>query len=149
MEYPAGGHDTIFLALEAVAQAQVTSRNEAAQVMERYLDEQGVIQFLLMSLQRGEDGVFNWRFNLRAMRDNYAAVRGAPDTAGPFTGPVLFVKGGDSNYILPGHREQVLALFPAAEMQVMPGCGHWLHAEQPEQFNSIVGRFLDQHAEGQ
>ncbi|MFV8816413.1 alpha/beta fold hydrolase [Haliea sp. E17] len=146
VEYPAGGHDSIFAALEAVAAQGVGSRNEAADIMARYLDEPGVIQFLLMSLQRGEDGVFNWRFNLRAMRDNYTAVRGAPLHRAPYAGPVLFVKGGDSSYILPEHRAQVLALFPQAEMKVMPGCGHWLHAEQPEQFNRIVGRFLDHHA---
>jgi pimeloyl-ACP methyl ester carboxylesterase len=24
----------------------------------------------------------------------------------------------------------------------MPGCGHWLHAERPQLFNSLVRRFL-------
>jgi len=69
-------------------------------------------------------------------------VRAAPDVDSAFSGPVLFVKGGDSDYILPEHRERVLALFPAAQIKIMPGCGHWLHAEQPELFNGIVGRFL-------
>ncbi len=145
VEYPPGGHDDIFAALEAVAAAGVRSRNEAAEVMAGYLDEPGVVQFLLMSLQRGEDGVFDWRFNLRGMRESYGEVRGGPAQGATYSGPVLFVKGGDSSYILPEHRERVLALFPNAEMKVMTGCGHWLHAEQPEQFNRIVGRFLDAH----
>ena len=33
-----------------------------------------------------------------------------------------------------------------AELKVMPGCGHWLHAERPRLFNNLVGRFLDAQA---
>lgn len=136
-------HDAVFAALDAVATAVCRSRAAAATLMSQHLDEQGVIQFLLMSLQRGDDGVYNWRFNLEGIHRDYAALRAAPRVTQAYSGPVLFVKGGDSDYLLPSHREQVLAAFPAAEMKVMPGCGHWLHAQEPALFNSIVGRFLD------
>ncbi|TGD74728.1 alpha/beta fold hydrolase [Mangrovimicrobium sediminis] len=142
--YPGGGHDSIFAALEAVEDAAVDSRAAAAKVMGEHLQEEGVIQFLLMSLERKAEGGYGWRFNLRELHRGYDGLRSAPEGE-PFAGPVLFVKGGESNYILPQHREQVTALFPAAQMKVMPGCGHWLHAEQPAQFNRIVGRFLDTH----
>ena len=141
-------HDAVFAALEAVHLAKVQSRDQAATIMSAHLEEEGVIQFLLMSLRRGEDGVFDWRFNLAGIKRDYAAVRDAPDVDTPFTGPVLFIKGGDSDYILPQHRERVLALFPGAEMKIMPGCGHWLHAQQPALFNGIVGRFLQAHYSG-
>jgi esterase len=135
-------HDAVFAALDAVVAARVSSRSEAQQVMSHHLHEEGVIQFLLMSLQRQDDGSYDWRFNLEGIKRDYAAVRAEPDIDNVFSGPVLFVKGGDSDYILPEHRERVLALFPAAQIKIMPGCGHWLHAEQPELFNGIVGRFL-------
>lgn len=141
-------HDAVFAALDAVHNARVQSREQASQIMSGHLQEEGVIQFLLMSLKRGEDGVFDWRFNLEGIKRDYAAVRDAPDVDTPFPGPVLFIKGGDSDYILPQHRERVLALFPAAEMKIMPGCGHWLHAQQPALFNAIVSRFLQQHYSG-
>ena len=71
-------------------------------------------------------------------------MRAEPDVDAPYQGPVLFIKGGDSDYILPEHRERVLQLFPQAQMKIMPGCGHWLHAQQPALFNGIVNRFLSQ-----
>jgi esterase len=74
-------------------------------------------------------------------------VRDAPVAASPYRGPVLFIKGGDSDYIREEHRRDILRLFPAAMLRVMPGCGHWLHAQQPSLFNSIVGRFLDGNLE--
>ncbi len=136
-------HDAIFAALDAVERAGCRSRDEAAKLMSAHLREADVIQFLLASLQRQTDGAYGWRFNLGGIRNDYAAIRDAPVGGRHYPGPALFIKGGDSDYILPEHREQVLALFPMASVKVMPGCGHWLHAQQPVQFNGIVGRFLD------
>ena len=140
--YPAH-HDMVFQALDAVVEADCRSREEAASVMAQYLRDEGVIPFLLMSLQRGPEGVYRWRFNLEGIKRGYQAVRAAPDPMPPYLGSALFIKGGDSDYIREEHRQSILTLFPQAVLRVMPGCGHWLHAEQPSLFNSIVGRFLD------
>ena len=145
--YPAH-HDEVFAALAAVHAAGVRSRAEAAGLMADHLREDGVIQFLLMSLTRNDDGCYTWRFNLEGLRRDYSALRAAPDIMHAYEGPVLFIKGGDSDYILPQHRATVLALFPAADLKVMPGCGHWLHAEQPGLFNGIVRRFLQHSLSG-
>lgn len=140
--YP-GHHDAVFAALEAVVEANCSSRQEAARVMSAHIEEEQITQFLLSSLQRGSEGVYRWRFNLAGIRRNYHAVREAPVATSPYPGPALFIKGGDSDYILEQHRRPILALFPQAAVKVMPGCGHWLHAERPSLFNSIAGRFLD------
>jgi esterase len=142
VEYPSH-HDQVFMALEAVDAAACQSREEGASLMAAHLEEQDVIQFLLTSLQREADGTYRWRFNLRGLKDNYGAVRSAPAAASAYRGPVLFIKGGESNYITAAHRGRILSLFPKAEVRIMPGCGHWLHAQHPVLFNGIVGRFLD------
>ena len=140
--YPAR-HDTVLAALSAVEEAGCSSREEAAGIMSGFIEEEGVSQFLLMSLARGDDGRYRWRFNLEGIRRGYGAVRKAPASASPYPGPTLFIKGENSDYIQAAHRESISGLFPAAELKVMAGCGHWLHAEQPRLFNGIVGRFLD------
>jgi esterase len=135
-------HDAVFAALDAVVAGKCTSRQQASELMAAHIEEEGVIQFLLMSLRRGDDGDYRWRFNLEGIKAGYQAVRAAPLAEQPFTGPVLFIKGGESDYILEQHRASILALFPAAKVKTMPGCGHWLHAQQPRLFNGIVSRFL-------
>lgn len=136
-------HDNVFAALDAVAAGQCTSRQTAAELMAAHIEEADVIQFLLMSLQRGPDGIYGWRFNLDGIKRDYAVVREAPGSIAPYQGPVLFIKGGDSDYIREAHRSHILGLFPLAQVKLMSGCGHWLHAQQPRLFNGIVGRFLD------
>ena len=141
VDYPSR-HNEVFAALVAVAAAGCRSRAEAGKLMASYLQEEDVIQFLLMSLKREESGTYNWRFNLPGLQENYDAVREAPAAVGCYEGKVLFIKGADSNYILPEHEQPIRALFPQAQVKIMTDCGHWLHAQQPRLFNHIVKQFL-------
>ena len=135
-------HDAVLGALQAVAEGAVTSRSAARDIMTAILEEDMLIQFLLMSLARNVEGVYQWRFNLQEFIDNYGLVRAGLTMVEPFEKPVLFVKGADSAYIQSRHQERINALFPQASVKIMSGCGHWLHAQKPRLFNSIVRRFF-------
>lgn len=140
--YPPG-HEAEFAALTAVSRTNCQSRVDAQLIMEEHLDQQMVIQFLLKNLARIEDGSYQWRFNLDGIMAGYESIRAPIEPSESFNSPVLFIKGGDSNYILERHRAKILALFPTAALKIMPGCGHWLHVQQPRLFNTLVGRYLD------
>ena len=140
--YPAR-HDAVFAALAAVANGHCADRAAAAALMGRYLRDAEVIKFLLSGLQRGAAGAMTWRFDWRGIEAAYPALLAAPGKGLCYPGPVLFIRGGESHYVLEEHRSAITALFPAATVEVMPGCGHWLHVEKPEMFNGIVRRFLD------
>lgn len=144
VSYPPG-HHAEFAALEAVAQAHCASRTAAGELMAGYLEDETLIQFLLKSVYRHEDGDYRWRFHREELVRSYGAYRAANSPGLRYDGPVLFIKGGESNYIQEAHRPEILARFPAATLKIMPGCSHWLHAQQPVLFNAIVARFLDQH----
>jgi esterase len=139
--YP-GQHDRVFAALDAVATGRCKSRDEAAVILSRFLHEDAVVQFLLASLQRDDDGDYHWRFDLAGLRAAYPALLAAPQGGRSYGGPVLFIKGGASEYIRERDWPAVQAFFPRASLEVMPDCGHWLHAQDPQVFNTIVLRFL-------
>ena len=141
-------HDDVLRALAAVAAAECRSRSEAADVMAETLEEESLIQFLLMSIYRDPQGVYRWRFNLQGIIEHYGAIRASLQADAPFNPSVLFIKGGDSDYILPEYRGTINRLFPSATVKIMPGCGHWLHAQRPSMFNGIVQRFLDEQSTG-
>ncbi|MEM1403008.1 MAG: alpha/beta fold hydrolase [Pseudomonadota bacterium] len=139
IEYPAS-HDAVFAGIGAVERARPTSRQEAASYLEAHIAESAVVQFLLLSLKK-EGDVYVWRFNDRVIRDHYEELRSVPQGS-PYPGPALFVSGALSDY-WPAHaQEETLRLFPAAELYCIDGTGHWLHAEKPDEFNSVVGAFL-------
>lgn len=137
-----GQHEAVFAALDAVASRPCASREEAGARMAAYLDEDSVIQFLLTSLYRNAQGNYHWRFDLSGLRAAYPALLAALAGDRIYPGPVLFIKGSESDYIQPQYWPAVQRLFPAATIRVMAGCGHWLHAQKPVVFNSAVARFL-------
>jgi esterase len=139
----AAHHENIFAALEAVATQPCSSREEAAARMAAYIPEEGVIQFLLSSLQRDKQGGYSWRFDMAGLKASLPSLLLAPAAGPVYEGPVLFVKGGASDYIQEQHWPAIKALFPAAVLKIMPDCSHWLHAQKPQLFNGIVQRFLE------
>ena len=85
---------------------------------------------------------WTWRFNLEAIERDYAQILAAPHSDASYPGPVLFLKGELSEYILPSHLEPTRRLFPGARLKVIAGAGHWLHAEKPAVFLRLVRDFL-------
>lgn len=134
-------HLGILQALQNINLSTLKDRREADQLLSVAVKELGVRQFLLKNLLKEEDK-FLWRLNLPALVANYEAILAAPQAHGPYTGPVLFIKGGDSDYLLASHQSQIQQLFPNARAKVIQGTGHWLHAEKPAAFSKIVADFL-------
>ncbi len=135
-------HDAVFAALAEVDAAQCCSREQALDLMARRIKGDAFMQFLLMGLQRDSTGVFRWRFDFKGLQTCYSSMLAEPSTEQFYAGPTLFIKGGVSDYILEEHWPQMQKLFPQAMIKILPGCGHWLHAEKPQLFNGIVQRFL-------
>lgn len=137
-----GEHDDIFKGLNAIDLTTLQNRKQADEVLAQWEPDEIVRQFLLSNLVRSDAGGFEWRINLQALQENYEALRDAPQSQGQYPGPVLFVRGDESRYIQSRHKEEILSLFPAAQVKTIMQTGHWLHAEKPETFFRIVSDFL-------
>ena len=135
-------HDPILQGLSAMDLDSLTGRSEADQFLSAFEPDQTIRQFLLKNLYRVEQGGFGWRVNLAAIINNYQAILSGQQADRPFAGATLFIKGGASDYILPEHRESVLALFPSATVRVIPEAGHWVHAQKPDLVSGTLLRFL-------
>ena len=94
--------------------------------------------FLLHNFRPGS----GWRIGLGEIAAALPGVETWPEHAGSFAGPVLFVTGARSDYVLPEYRPAIMRLFPAARFVAIRDAGHWLHAEQPAAFNATVSQFL-------
>ena len=126
-------------AMRRVNLHRVESRAEAAEMMG--LDNPTLAAFFLQSLDLAGK---RWRLNLDALAANMPGIVGFPVVSGVFDGPVLFLTGARSDYVLPEHRARIRALFPHARFAKIPDAGHWLHAEKPHEFVAAVEVFLDQ-----
>lgn len=136
-------HDKIIQGLKAIDLTNTENRQAADKALANYVNELGVRAFLLKSLRRSDDTKFNWQwqFDLDALADNYDNLIDANST-GQYTGPVLFVIGGNSQYVTSEHKDEIAQRFNNAKAKVIQNAGHWLHAEKPAAFEKICTDFL-------
>jgi pimeloyl-ACP methyl ester carboxylesterase len=135
-------------AMRAIDLDGLTSRQEADDALQAAVPSRMVRGFLLQSLVRegtGADGRWRWRLNLELLERDLELLRGFPDP-GPdahYDGPVLWIAGATSHYVLPRDRARMDELFPSTRLVRIKNAGHWVHSEQPEIFLETVRRFLD------
>ncbi len=83
-----------------------------------------------------------WRLNLPVLRREMDKLTGFPQIDATHEGPTLFLSGGASDYVTSAHRDRIKALFPKAMLAKLPGAGHLLHADKPEEFLAAISAFL-------
>ena len=61
-----------------------------------------------------------------------------------YDGPTLFLRGDQSEYVTKNDVEIINRHFPAATIETISNAGHWLHAENPEEFLEKSLTFFNQ-----
>jgi pimeloyl-ACP methyl ester carboxylesterase len=135
-------HYEIIDALKSVPLSEIKSRKEADGVLSKKIKEFGVRQFLLKNLYWKEKEQLAWRFNLEVLADEIIPTSEFSISAKKFSKPTLFIKGGNSNYILKEHESKIGEKFSNYKLNSISGAGHWVHAEKKDEFSKIVNDFL-------
>jgi esterase len=85
---------------------------------------------------------YGWRFNLKVLGAAQDQVGIQEPIVNPINTPTLFIRGGNSGYILDSDMMLIEHAFAKAELKTIEGAGHWLHAEKPQEFYSFVENFV-------
>ena len=129
-------------AMRALDLAGLENRAEADRRLAQAVPDAALRAFFLQSLEMKAQPP-EWRLNLAVLEAEMGKIVGWPGTKGQFDGRVLFLTGSESPYVKAEYRPAIMALFPHARFAKLIGAGHWLHAEQPREFEETVRVFLD------
>ncbi|XP_052024375.1 protein ABHD11 [Apodemus sylvaticus] len=141
-----GSHLGNFIAaMKAVEIPEKVPHSQARKLADKQLTsvvkEAGVRQFLLTNLVE-VDGRFSWRVNLDTLAQHLDKILTFPQHLASYSGPTLFLLGGNSPYVQPSHHSEIRRLFPQAQFQTVPNAGHWVHSDKPQDFMDAVTGFL-------
>lgn len=142
-KYYAPHHQDILAGLNAVDFSLKPSRTEVEAIVSNYIPDFGTRQFLLKNLYWQEPGQLAFRFNLPVFNKKITEIGVPLPSDLVFENPTLFIRGGNSNYILDEDFESINAQFPNASFETIPNAGHWLHAENPELFCKLSLSYLN------
>ena len=135
-------HQTILEGLNAVDFSLKPSRSEVEEIISKYITDFGTRQFLLKNLYWQEPGQLAFRFNLAVFNKKIDEIGQPLPENTIFSKPTLFIRGGNSNYILDDDFETIKNHFPNSSTETIPNVGHWLHAENPQLFYELTSSFL-------
>lgn len=136
-------HKAILESLNALDFTRIKSRSEADEVLSENIKEWGIRQFLLKNLHWTKSGVLGFRMNLAVLKNSMEQIgTPLPETC-HFSNSTLFIRGGNSDYILGQDQILIKNHFPNAKIQTIQGTGHWLHAEKPLEFVNTCLAFLN------
>jgi esterase len=136
-------HEEILNGLHSVDFSKKPSRSDVDEILEPHIPDFGTRQFLMKSLYWKEQNQLAFRFNLPVFLENKDAVGEKLHEDAVFTKPTLFIRGGNSNYILDEDFLDIQQHFPEAELKTIPNAGHWLHAENPKLFLEFCLEFFE------
>ena len=107
------------------------------------IPEPAVRAFLLQNLAVRPDGL-GWQANLDRLAADLPGIVGFPaELSGRrYDGPALFIRGELSEYVTERGWAEARQLFPNAELQTVPGVGHWVQAEAPGIVMQAIEAFL-------
>ncbi|MDD2985377.1 alpha/beta fold hydrolase [Flavobacterium sp.] len=135
-------HQEILAGLNAVDFTQKPERSDVDELLKKYIPDFGTRQFLMKSLFWKEPGQLDFRFNLAVFNQKIEEVGSALPNDLHFEKATLFIRGGNSRYILDDDFQAIQKQFPKAEFVTIPNVGHWLHAENPALFYEFAFNFL-------
>lgn len=134
-------HTRILEGLNALPVDTIKSRQEADDFLTGYVEDIGTRTFLLKNLSRSSDG-FGWKMNLPVLTEQVEKIGQELSYHLPIDTQTLFIRGGNSDYILDEDWDDITDVFEDAVLETIANAGHWLHAEQPKNFYTSVMKFL-------
>src|SRR5690606_6815728 len=135
-------HDGILNGLSALNFDVIKSRGEADDMLSKYVSDFGTRQFLLKNLYWIEKGKLALRMNLDALKEEISEIGEALPSQARFEKETLFLKGDRSEYIGDEDESIIKNHFPNVQIITISNAGHWLHAENPDDFFEAVINFI-------
>ena len=133
-------HEHILKGIHSIPLNKINRRSEAEKFLIKEIKEPGIRQFLLKNLYWIEKGRLAWRINVNVLEKEMPEILSALPQ-GEVMVPTLFIRGGDSDYILDEDVIEIENQFPDSEVKTISNAGHWVHADAPDDFIDSVLSF--------
>lgn len=135
-------HDAILKGLFELNNTDLSTRSEADDILAKFVPDLGTRQFLLKNLYWTKNKTLKLRMNLDVLTEKVSVVGEPLSVGAKFEKPTLFIIGDKSEYVSPSDLTDIKNHFPNYKLEKVLNAGHWLHAENPQEFFDKVMAFV-------
>ena len=133
----------ILNSLKSLNLKKLKSRKDVDKALESEMKDPSFRSFLLKNLQRVSNQEFGFKIDLEIISNNLDEVEKELPSNLFFNGDVLFIKGKKSNYINDTNSHNISKQFPKYKLVEISNAGHWVHAENLNDFFNETVLFLE------
>jgi esterase len=143
-------HLTTLKTILSIDLSSIRSRSDAESLLIEKITSEKVRGFILKNLQRNAGDIFTWKLNASSLFNNLDKIMAEIDLKEEFTHPitgfpVIFLKGGDSDYLTSSDMIDIKKVFPVSEFVEIKGAGHWIHADKPDEVMKYLRKLLNDY----
>ncbi len=135
-------HQHYFDVLNAL-NLKTPSRKDIETELALSIENKGEILFLMKNIYRTEGDDFGFKFNLQAIERSYSEILSEIKFDGALAIQTLFIKGENSSYITTQDQEEIKQHFDHVKIDEVDKSGHWVHADNPTGFLTVLLSFLN------
>ena len=140
--YYKNDYQNIINSLKSLDFKSISSRLNADKALSIFIQDQSFRAFLLKNLKRVSKDELAFKIDLDIISDNLSEVEKALPSDIYFSGETLFIKGEKSDYINNQKFKIVHNNFPKSRLVEVSNAGHWVHAENLNDFAEETLNFL-------
>ena len=140
--YYKNDYQNILKSLKSIDLNSISSRLEADKALSSSIKDPSFRAFLLKNLKRVSGAEFAFKINLNIILDGLDEVEKALPNDLYFGGETLFIKGENSDYINNQNFKTIYNHFPKCKLVEVSNAGHWVHAENLDNFVKETLLFL-------
>jgi esterase len=135
-------HQLLIDAMMKVDFSSARSRSDLDRQLEQYVHSLKLRQFLLKNIYWQDKETLGWRVNLPILMETLPRMLEGITPGKEFLNPVLLVRGGLSDYVTDEDVRKMIKQFPRTSVKTLANASHWVHADAPGEFYSLVHEFL-------
>ncbi len=135
-------HQMLIDAMMEVDFSSARSRSDVDRQLEQKVHSLKLRQFLLKNIYWKDKKTLGWRVNLPVLKESLPRMLEGIEPDKKFLNPVLLVLGGLSDYVTDADLPVMIKQFPRTSVQTIANASHWIHADLPGEFYSLVHEFL-------
>ena len=140
-EYSIDFHKDLLSKIIKVNLDYCEKRSDVEEALSADIPDFRIRSFVLKNLYRDINKTFAWRFNVETLIQQISNIKEASFLNGQCDIETLFIRGGNSNYINKEDEFLIQKHFSNLRIETINGAGHWVHAENPDDFYSQVFKF--------
>lgn len=120
----------------------VKTRKEAEEQLKQLLNEPRFQAFLAKNICWKGNGKLGWKLNLKTLDLYNHRIGDEIIFEKAFLNPVLFLRGAQSDFILPEDEVCLKRTFPNSKIVTIENAGHWVQVDQPEVIYRAIIEFV-------